>query len=149
MQFVLTFYGQHTCENKRITSLQNNKTCARLRVFGDRASTTRSSAQGNCSAKSLAGNVVNSFSSSLSSTSHAVRGGGSSQGGSSHGEVQAGEGGLGRGRGRGVEGGWGQGGTFHPPCHILHYHMVLWPKGTSHNDLNLLLPRPSCLRVTL
>ncbi len=25
-------------------------------------------------------------------------------------------------------------GTFHPPCHILHYHMVLRPKGTSHNE---------------
>ncbi len=25
-------------------------------------------------------------------------------------------------------------GTFHPPCHVLHYHMVLRPKGTSHNN---------------
>ncbi len=38
-------------------------------------------------------------------------------------------------------GGWGEGvgvrgrgqGTFHPTCHVLHYHMVLRPKGTSHN----------------
>ncbi len=26
-------------------------------------------------------------------------------------------------------------GTIHPPCQVLHYHMVLCPKGTSHNDL--------------
>ncbi len=33
------------------------------------------------------------------------------------------------------EGGWGRGqGTFHPPCHILHYHLVLRPEGTSHNN---------------
>ncbi len=41
-----------------------------------------------------------------------------------------------RGRGRG-RWGWGRGrgqGTFHPPCHIVHYHMVLYPKGTSHNN---------------
>ncbi len=39
-----------------------------------------------------------------------------------------GEGGLGRG-------GLGEGqGTFHLPCHVLHYHMVLRPKGTSHNN---------------
>ncbi len=36
-------------------------------------------------------------------------------------------------RGSGVKGGRGQG-TFHPPCHVLHYHMVLCPKGTSHNE---------------
>ncbi len=24
-------------------------------------------------------------------------------------------------------------GTFHPPCHILHYHMLPRPKGNSHN----------------
>ena len=28
-------------------------------------------------------------------------------------------------------------GTFYPPCHMLHYHMVLRPKGTSHNDASL------------
>ncbi len=44
------------------------------------------------------------------------------------------------GRGRrvgGGGGGWGRGGgqeTFYPPCPILHYHMVLRPKGTSHNE---------------
>ena len=35
------------------------------------------------------------------------------------------------------QGCWGKGrrqGTFHPPCHILHCHMVLRPKGTSHNE---------------
>ncbi len=38
------------------------------------------------------------------------------------------------GDGEGVgEGGGGQG-TFHPTCHLLHYHMVLRPKGTSHNE---------------
>ena len=26
-------------------------------------------------------------------------------------------------------------GTFHPPCHIPHYHMVLRPEGTSHNEV--------------
>ncbi len=36
--------------------------------------------------------------------------------------------------------GWGRGlgrgqGTFYPPCHILHYHIVLRPEGTSHNYL--------------
>ncbi len=42
--------------------------------------------------------------------------------------------------GRG-QGGWGGGGglggrgqgTFHPPCYVLHYHMVLRPEGTSYN----------------
>ncbi len=41
-----------------------------------------------------------------------------------------------QGGGRGSSGGRGQG-TFHPPCHILHYHMVLRPKGTSHNKQSL------------
>ncbi len=72
----------------------------------------RSSAQGNCSAKSLAGNVVDSSLSSLSSP----RGGGLVGGG-----------------GSGGGGGGGQG-TFHPPCYVLHYHMMLRPKGTSHNE---------------
>ncbi len=35
-------------------------------------------------------------------------------------------------RGERGQGGRGQG-TFYPPCHILHYHMVLYPEGTSHN----------------
>ncbi len=26
-------------------------------------------------------------------------------------------------------------GTFWSSCHVLHYHMVLCPKGTSHNDV--------------
>ncbi len=43
------------------------------------------------------------------------------------------EGSGGGGLGRGVRGGRGQG-TFHPPCHILHYHMVLRPKRTSQNE---------------
>ncbi len=47
---------------------------------------TRSSAQGNCSAKSLAGNVVDSSLSSLSSTSHAVLRGVWGQGGSGWGK---------------------------------------------------------------
>ncbi len=41
--------------------------------------------------------------------------------------------GVGVGEGRGGLGGKGQG-TFHLPCHTLHYHMVLCPKGTSHNQ---------------
>ncbi len=40
-------------------------------------------------------------------------------------------GGSGRGEG-GLAGGRGAG-TFQSSCHILHYHMVLRPKGTSHN----------------
>ncbi len=84
---------------------------------------TRSSAQGNCSAKSLAALVMssilpyssNSSLSSLSSTSYAIcREGGVQWGG-------------------GLAGGGGQG-TFHPPCHVLHYHLVLRPEGTSHNN---------------
>ncbi len=81
---------------------------------------TRSSAQANCSAKSLAGNVVDS---SVSSTSHAVQSWG----------VGEGEGVRGRGQG-----------TFHPPCHKLHYHMVLRPEGTSHNHLSLFARVFSC-----
>ncbi len=45
-----------------------------------------------------------------------------------HGGGSGSWGGLGVGvRGRGQ-------GTFQPPCHVLHYHMVLRPKGTSHNE---------------
>ncbi len=73
----------------------------------------RSNAQGNCSAKSLASNVINS---SLSSLSLVTRGDWWGVGG--------GGGGL-RGRGQG---------TFHPPCHVLHDHMALRPKMTSHNN---------------
>ncbi len=45
--------------------------------------------------------------------------------------------GGGSGRGRGVWQGEGEGrgqGTFQSSCHVLHYHMVLRPKGTSHNE---------------
>ncbi len=47
--------------------------------------------------------------------------------------------GTGRSKGRGGPGAGGSGGgrgqgTFHPPCHILHNHMVLRPQWTSHND---------------
>ncbi len=80
------------------------------------------------------GNVVNSSLSSLSSTSHAVQGGGVL----ATGAVQAGGGRLGRVRGLGVRGQ----GTFPSTCHVLHYHMVLRPKGTSHN--NLLTSTPCC-----
>ncbi len=85
--------------------------------------TTRSSAQGNSSAKSLAGNVVDSSLSSLSSPGGSSRGGGGGWG--------SGEGVRVRGRGRGQ-------GTFQPPCHTLHDHIVIRPKGTSHNLLSLL-----------
>ncbi len=96
------------------------------RSESERFGETRSSAQGNCSAKSLAGNVVDS---SLSSTSHANTNPG--------GGVQAG----------GVGGG-GQG-TFHPPCHILHCHMVLRPEGTSHNDVVAVLDQSFCCELVL
>ncbi len=70
---------------------------------------------------------INSSWSSLSLTSHAVfwAGGGLAMGG-----VWL-LGGPTGGR-RGPIGGRGQG-TFWSSCHILHYHMVLHPKGTSHN----------------
>ncbi len=60
-----------------------------------------------------AGNVVDS---SLSSLSSPLRGGLAEGGG-------GGGGGFGE-RGQGI---------FHPTWHILHYHMVLRPEGTSHN----------------
>ncbi len=98
---------------------------------------TRSSAQGNCSAKSLAASVMSSilpYSSilpgppcpppvmlSLLAGGSGHKGvqpwGGQAAGGSSHGGVCP--------RGQG---------TFWSSCHILHYHMVLRPKGTSHNE---------------
>ncbi len=77
---------------------------------------TRSSAQGICSAKSLAGNVADSsLSSSLSSI-------GGSRGRGSRGRGVQGWG-VGEGRGLREEGQ----GIFHPPCHTLHNHMVLRP----------------------
>ncbi len=38
-----------------------------------------------------------------------------------------------------ASGGWSGLGTFQSSCHTLHYHMVLHPKGTSHNKF-LVLP---------
>ena len=73
------------------------------------AQKTRSCAQGNCSAKSLAA--------SLSSTSHDVRRRGGSSGG--------GEG--------GPAGDSGAGDISVQLPYMLHYHMVLRPEGTSHN----------------
>ncbi len=96
---------------------------------------TRSSAQGNCSAKSLAP-VMSILHCSSILPYHPYLppvmlsvGGGSSHGGVWMQGGSSGEGGWGRGGGLG---GRGQG-TFHPPCHILHHHMVLRPKGTLHN----------------
>ncbi len=71
-----------------------------------------------------AGNVVDSSLSSLSSPQ--------GRGGTSGGSGREGGSGRGRGSGRG-EGVRGQG-TFHPPCHMQHHHMVLRPEGTSHNE---------------
>ncbi len=74
-----------------------------------------SSAQGNCSAKSLAALVMSSIlpcPPCLPPVMLSVYVWGSGCGGL-------------RGRGQG---------TFHPPCHILHDHMVLRPEGTSHNN---------------
>ncbi len=99
---------------------------------------TRSSAQGNCSAKSLAGVVVDSSLSSLSSARGGeglgvggLGAGGSGQGrGLGRGRGGGGGGGLGRGRGAKGEGAGDISATL---PYILHYHMVLRPEGTSHN----------------
>ncbi len=96
---------------------------------------------------------INPSLSSLSSTSHAAccpwagvwHGGLPLAGGSGRGKGGlVGGGGSGRGRGcgrgrRGLVGGGGSGrgrgqGTSQSSCHRLHYHMVLRPKGTSHNE---------------
>ncbi len=90
------------------------------------AKKTRSSAQGNCSAKSLAGNAVMS---SILPCPPCLQPRGSRWG---EGEGVVGGGGGG-GRGEVGGGGWGWG-TFHPPCHVLHHHIMLRPKGTSHNN---------------
>ncbi len=84
--------------------------------YAKATSETRSSDQGNCSAKSLAPVML----SILPCPPCLLRGGGGSSGG--------------RGRGRGLGRGRGQG-TFHPPYHTLHYHMVLRSKGTSHIEI--------------
>ncbi len=98
---------------------------------------TRSSVQDNCSAKCLAPVM-----SSILPCPPCLLHGGSSGGLGVWWGARAGGGGGGLGEGRGVRGGGGWQGTFHPPCHILHYHMVLRPlhyhmvlrpKGTSHN----------------
>ncbi len=70
---------------------------------------------------------------------HAVHGerGGLVRGGSGWGG--SGQGGL----ARGVCMGGGQG-TFQSSCHILHCHMVLRPKGTSHNHVTQM-----CCRAVL
>ncbi len=91
-------------------------------------SSTRSSAQGNCSAKSLAASVscqfflVHQFFLVLLVFHQSCC-------------LQGGSGCRGVWAGGGV-GGWegvGEGeevrGTLHPPCHVLHYHMVLRPEG--------------------
>ncbi len=84
---------------------------------------TRSSAQGNCSAKSLLASVMSSILPCLSILPGPPCLLPIMQGGVSCGGVRQGRG-LGEGRGQGI---------FHPPCHILHHHMVLRPKGTSQN----------------
>ncbi len=68
---------------------------------------------------------INSSLSSLSSTSYAVCKGGP-QGRGVWLQGRAGHG------GRCSTGGQG---TFWSSCHILHYHVVLRPKGTSHNNI--------------
>ncbi len=100
---------------------------------------TRSSAQGNCSAKSLAP-VISSILPYPPCLPPVML---------STGRVQLWAGGVwpqgvsgrgrGLGRGKGVEGGGGMGHFIHL-CHILHYHMVLRPKGTSHNEN--VVPKP-------
>ncbi len=99
------------CEYGRCRHYRNKKQCSR---------------QLQCEVHCSVGNVVNSSLfmnsslSSLSSTSHAVhKGWGSGHGG-------------GLGGGRGVGGGWQ--GIFPSSCHVLHCHMVLRPKGISHNE---------------
>ena len=100
---------------------------------------TRSSAQGNCSAKSLAASVMSSIllSSSILPGPPCPPpvilswGGCLAMGGLATGGV--GRGGKGGPQGdRGIPQGEGQGISW-SSCHILHYYMVLRPKGTSHN----------------
>ncbi len=89
------------------------------------------SEKGKGNKKQCLGNVVDSSLSSLSFTSHAVHGGGGSRGRGVWGwGVQAGA-----GAGAGGLRGEGAGDISSNLPYILHYHMVLRPKGTSHNDL--------------
>ena len=88
-----------------------------------RSNKKQCSRQLQCEVPCSVGHVVNSSLSSLSSTSHALHRGGGLARGVGHGGFGWGRG---LGRGRGVKGRGQE--TFHPPC-----HMVLHPKGTSHN----------------
>ncbi len=98
------------CVSRRVAAQTNKKQC---------------SGQLQCEVPCSVSNVINfslfinSSLFSLSSTSHAVCGGG-------------GSGGRGVGEEDGVKGGEGQG-TFPSSCHILHYRMGLRPEGNSHN----------------
>ncbi len=108
--------------------------------------TIRSSAQGNCSAKSLAASVMSSIlpcSSILPGPPYPppvmlslgrVWPWGSGHGGVWPAGVPQGGRGVPQGGG-GSHRGRGQG-TFWSSCHILHYHVVLRPEGTSHNYKN-------------
>ncbi len=90
-----------------------------MRMIGN---ATRNSAQGNCSAKSLAGNVVDSSLSSLSSTSHANISSSSPSSSANRRGVQP-QGGP----------GWGAGDISSTlPCSALPHGAC--PKGTSHNE---------------
>ncbi len=84
---------------------------------------TRSSAQGNCSAKSLAASVMSSILPCPPCLPPVMlsMGGGSIWWG---GGVWQGEG----------VGGGGRGHFIHPAIYCTRYHMVLCPKGTSHNS---------------
>ncbi len=79
--------------------------------------------------KATAGNVADSSLSFLSSTGGPGAGGVWGQGGFGGGGVG---GGGPEGRGQG---------TFPSTCHVLRYHMVLRPKGTSHNEWMRICPR--------
>ncbi len=97
-----------------------------LPLYNRKSNKKQCSRQLQCEVPCSVGNVlnsslfINSSLSSLPSTSHTAccpGGGGSTTGGST--------------TGGGV---WPEG-IFHSSCHTLHYHMVLRPKGTSHNQL--------------
>ncbi len=81
-----------------------------------------------------------------------AKAGGSGAGGLGQGVWGRGSGAGGSGAGGSRAGGLGLGGqgTFYPPCHILHHHMVLRPEGTSHNKSKAysVLPNDSCRPLT-